>query len=68
MKSYRQMNKAELTECKAQLEKAFEEAKAKGLQLDMSRGKPAAMQLDLVMPMMDALTSKSELISKSGMD
>ncbi len=68
MKSYRQMNKAELTECKAQLEKAFEEAKAKGLQLDMSRGKPAAMQLDLVMPMMDALTSKSELISESGMD
>ena len=68
MKSYQQMSKEELMECKASLEKAFEEAKAKGLKLDMSRGKPAAMQLDLVMPIMDVLTSKSDLTSRDGMD
>ncbi len=68
MKSYLQMSKEELMECKADLEKAFEDAKGKGLKLDMSRGKPAAMQLDLVMPIMDVLNSKSDLTSRDGMD
>ncbi len=68
MKSYLQMSKEELMECKADLEKAFEDAKGKGLKLDMSRGKPAAMQLDLVMPIMDILNSKSDLTSRDGMD
>ncbi|MBR1441288.1 MAG: aminotransferase class I/II-fold pyridoxal phosphate-dependent enzyme [Lachnospiraceae bacterium] len=68
MKSYLQMSKEELMECKADLEKAFEDARGKGLKLDMSRGKPAAMQLDLVMPIMDVLNSKSDLTSRDGMD
>lgn len=39
MTPYRELNKEQLQVLKAQLEKEFEEVKAKGLNLDMSRGK-----------------------------
>ena len=39
-----------------------------GLSLNMARGKPAATQLDLVMPMLDVLNSSSELIAEDGTD
>ncbi|MCH5276043.1 MAG: aminotransferase class I/II-fold pyridoxal phosphate-dependent enzyme [Lachnospiraceae bacterium] len=68
MKSYREMNKEELTTLKAELEQAYEDAKAKGLKLDMSRGKPSASQLDMCMPIMDALDAKSVLKTEAGMD
>ena len=37
MKSYKEMSKEELTALKAELEHAYEDAKGKGLKLDMSR-------------------------------
>ncbi len=68
MKSYQEMNREELTALKAGLEKAYEEVKAKGLKLDMSRGKPSVSQLDMTMPIMDALDSRSVLKTEAGAD
>jgi len=56
MKAYKEMSKSELLELKSELEKEFEDAKGKGLALDMSRGKPSKEQLDLSNDMMDVLT------------
>ena len=39
------------------LREKFEEAKAKNLALDMTRGKPGSEQLDLTLPMLDLVTS-----------
>ena len=49
MKAYSQMSKEELLALKSDLEKAYDEFKARGLKLDMSRGKPSAEQMDLSM-------------------
>ncbi|MBQ6843360.1 MAG: aminotransferase class I/II-fold pyridoxal phosphate-dependent enzyme [Agathobacter sp.] len=68
MQKYQEMTKEELMVEKAALEKQFEEIKALNLKLDMSRGKPAAEQLDLAMDMMDVLDSKSILKAENGMD
>ncbi len=68
MKSYCEMSRDELQELKSQLEAEFEDVKGKGLKLDMSRGKPAADQLDMAMDMMDVLDSKSVLQTEAGMD
>lgn len=68
MKSFKQMSTDELLQLKAELEKSFEDAKGKGLKLDMSRGKPAAKQLDMVMDMMDVLNSTTTLSTEAGMD
>lgn len=68
MQKYQEMTKEELLGEKAALEKQFEEIKALNLKLDMSRGKPAAEQLDLAMDMLDVLDSKSVLKSENGMD
>ena len=68
MKRYQEMTKEELLQEKAGLLAEYEKIKAQGLALDMSRGKPGADQLDLSMPMMDVLTSKSLLKSENGFD
>ena len=68
MKTYTEMNKEELLTLKGELEKQYEDAKALHLALDMSRGKPAAAQLDLSMPMMSLLNENSVLKSENGMD
>ena len=62
------LSKEELLELKKGLEARFEEIKAKGLSLDMSRGKPAADQLNLSMGMMDVLNSSEELTCANGVD
>lgn len=49
---YTEMNKEQLEAEKSALLKQYEEYKAKGLKLDMSRGKPAPEQLDLSIDML----------------
>ena len=68
MAAYSELSKEELSELRAELEKQFTEEKAKGLSLDMSRGKPSAEQLNLSMEMMDVLKSDSDLICEEGVD
>lgn len=68
MKAYKEMSKEELQALKTELEKAYEDAKGKGLKLDMSRGKPSAAQLDMTMPIMNILDAESVLNTEAGMD
>lgn len=68
MAAYKNLNVEELKELKTKLDAEFEEVKARGLNLDMSRGKPSAEQLNLSMGMMDVLTSDTDLICQEGVD
>ena len=68
MTAYKDLSKEELLELKNGLEAQFTEVKAKGLKLDMSRGKPSAEQLNLSMGMMDVLNSSANLICEDGVD
>lgn len=68
MKAYKMMTKKELMAQKAELDRQFADAKGKGLQLDMSRGKPEPAQLDMGMGILDALTSDSDMKSMEGVD
>jgi DNA-binding transcriptional MocR family regulator len=68
MKAYRELSREELLALQAKLSEEYEEAKAKGLKLDMSRGKPAVAQLDMSMECLDALNGASDMRSESGVD
>lgn len=68
MKSYQEMTREELLQEKARLEQEYKDECAKGLKLDMSRGKPSKEQLDLSMPMFDCIDSHTHLNSRMGTD
>ena len=68
LKPYNQLSKEELLSLKSNLEVKYAEIKEKGLKLDMSRGKPAAAQLDIANGMMDVLTSDMDLKCAEGVD
>lgn len=68
MTAYKDLTKEELLELKSGLQAQFEEVKARGLKLDMSRGKPAAAQLNLSMEMMNILNSGTDLVCEDGVD
>ena len=60
---YRSMSNEALSAEKADLEKRYADFKARGLKLNMARGKPGVDQLDLSMPMLDILNSTSNTVS-----
>ncbi len=68
MKPYKEMTREELLKEQTSLEAKYQEVKAKGLKLDMSRGKPAKAQLDLANGMMDVLNSSADMKCESGVD
>ena len=68
MKPYAEMTPEELTAEIAELKKEYKRYQNMELQLDMSRGKPCAEQLDLSMGLMDALDSNADLICEDGTD
>ena len=68
MAAYEELSKEELLKIKSELEAEFEQVKAQGLKLDMSRGKPSTEQLNLSMGMMDVLNSSSDLVCEEGVD
>lgn len=65
---YNDMSKEELLALKKSLNKEYAEAKAKGLALDMSRGKPSAKQLDVSLGLLDTINSSSDLKALDGTD
>jgi aspartate/methionine/tyrosine aminotransferase len=65
---YNDMSKEELLVLKESLNKEYAEAKAKGLALDMSRGKPSAKQLDVSLGLLDTINSSSDLKALDGTD
>ncbi len=68
MRPYNQLSKAELLELKQELEAQYKEIQHQGVHFDMSRGKPAAAQLDIANGMMDVLTGTSNLKCSEGVD
>ena len=65
---YNDMSKEELLTLKESLNKEYAEAKARGLALDMSRGKPSAKQLDVSLGLLDTINSSSDLKALDGTD
>ena len=68
MKKYKELSREELLTLKNELEAKYLEYKAKKLSLNMARGKPCSEQLDLAMPMMDILDSRSVMMAEDGID
>ena len=65
---YLDLSKQELEKEYGNLVKRFEEIKGMGLNLNMARGKPGKEQLDLSLPMLDTINSKSDFIGEDKMD
>ncbi|MDE7203377.1 MAG: aminotransferase class I/II-fold pyridoxal phosphate-dependent enzyme [Lachnospiraceae bacterium] len=59
MKAYKDLSKEELRALQTKLQEEYETLKEANIKLDMSRGKPAADQLDLSVGMLDVLNSES---------
>ena len=68
MKPYQELSKGELLALREGLLKSYDKEKAKGLKLDMSRGKPSVAQLDMGMDIFDVLNSQSDMRSMEGVD
>ena len=65
---YSELSREELMELREQLLAAYEEKKALGLNLDMSRGKPSPTQLGVSVGLMDVINSDSDMKSECGID
>lgn len=68
MKAYKDLTKDELLTLKAALEEEYKTMEAKGLNLNMARGKPGFSQLELCMPMLDVVNSSSDMRTVLGND
>ena len=62
MAEYKNMSRAELETLKAELESQYQQQCALGLNLDMSRGKPGADQLDLCEGLLTAVSTSEEAV------
>ncbi len=67
-KAYKDLSREELQQLHTQLSKEYEDAKARGLKLDMSRGKPGVTQLDMGMDIFDVLNAQSDMRSLEKVD
>lgn len=68
MKAYQTYTAEELRREIQLLEKDFAACKAKGLQLNMARGKPDSDQLALSAPMLTIVDGSTPMVGKDGMD
>lgn len=66
--SYADLSREELETLKKALDTEYAEHCAKGLSLNMARGKPGADQLALSLPMLDCVNSSAELFAEDGTD
>lgn len=68
MKLYSELSREELEALKIDLEAQYENFKNQGLALDMSRGKPNKIQLDISNGLFDILNSESDMKASDGME
>ena len=66
--NYCELSAEALQQLLAELNKEYEAMKAKGLKLDMSRGKPSAAQLSISNDMLDVINSQSDCKDSDGID
>ncbi|MBQ9042986.1 MAG: aminotransferase class I/II-fold pyridoxal phosphate-dependent enzyme [Eggerthellaceae bacterium] len=66
--AYADLNENELSNLHETVSHEYAEMKARNLSLNMARGKPAAAQLDLSMPMLSLLSSADDCIAEDGTD
>ena len=65
---YSQMKRDELSALLSELSLQYEAVKAKGLKLDMSRGKPEASQLSVSEELLKTLSSDEDCFAENGFD
>ena len=65
---FSKMSREALKECLSQFKEEYEACRAKGLSLDLSRGKPGAQQLDLLQGMLDCIDSSADCRTEDGFD
>jgi hypothetical protein len=63
-----QMKKSELEQFYKQAKEEYEGYKAKGLSLNMARGKPSPSQLDMEMDFLDVINSESDMLTDDNTD
>lgn len=68
MAPYAEMTDEQLKAENILLEKRYDAFKARGLSLNMARGKPSSEQLDLSASLLDVLSSDADLIDTGGVD
>jgi len=68
MSSILHLTKEELAQREISLRRQYNNFKAQGLQLDMSRGKPGVQQLDLTLDMLTCVSAEEGYTAASGMD
>ena len=68
MSAYADLGIEALESLKAQLDGEYNAILARGLKLNMARGKPGSDQLDLSMPMLSAITSTEDCRAEDGTD
>ncbi len=68
MPTYAEMDNVQLAALKEELEREYGEIKARGLALNMARGKPAKAQLDLSMPLLETVTTMEDCVAAAGAD
>ena len=68
MKPYKEMSREELLVCKEDLDQRYQDAQSKGMNLNMSRGKPEKGQLDMGMGLMSILDKDCDMKSDDGTD
>ena len=66
--NYIQMSKEELLAEKNALVSEYDAIKAKGISLDLSRGKPGRTQLDIMTDMLTVLSKDEDCFSEAGLD
>ena len=65
---YAKLSRQEQTVLLENLKREYESYRARGLELDLSRGKPGAAQLDLLQGMLDCISSSSDCRTENGFD
>ena len=66
--TYQECSKEELASLLEETKAAYEALKAKGMKLDMSRGKPSEEQLNFSNGMFDLFTSSTDFRDENGVD